>query len=162
MIKRNSRLSLALCTLSHMAQGAGRTQTSSETADHAGTNPVVARRVLGKLRKAGFVPPSGGNPVDGGWRDLRTTSQWQMSFPRWTRAWSPPVRTLNRILVRLSDILREVETLLPNRLSGMTIAGIGGSTSLRARQPCCAVSLSFGISTQVGPAKNGARLYDGQ
>ena len=65
-MKRNSRLSLALHTLSHMAGDPGRIRTSADIADHAGTNPVVVRRVLGKLREAGLLTSEKGHA--GGWR----------------------------------------------------------------------------------------------
>ena len=54
-MKRNSRLSLALHTLGHMSINSGHVQTSAEIAQHVGTNPVVVRRVLGRLREAGFI-----------------------------------------------------------------------------------------------------------
>lgn len=65
-MKRNSRLSLALHTLSHMAGEPSRVRTSADIADHAGTNPVVVRRVLGKLREAGLLSSEKGHA--GGWR----------------------------------------------------------------------------------------------
>lgn len=65
-MKRNSRLSLALHTLSHMAGDPDRMRTSSDIAGHAGTNPVVVRRVLGKLREAGLLSSEKGHA--GGWR----------------------------------------------------------------------------------------------
>ncbi|MEP3666335.1 MAG: Rrf2 family transcriptional regulator, partial [Roseibium sp.] len=68
-MKRNSRLSLALHTLSHMAGSPGRVRTSSDIAEHAGTNPVVVRRVLGKLREAGLLTSEKGHA--GGWRLAR-------------------------------------------------------------------------------------------
>lgn len=65
-MKRNSRLSLALHSLSHMAGEPGRVRTSADIADHAGTNPVVVRRVLGKLREAGLLTSEKGHA--GGWK----------------------------------------------------------------------------------------------
>lgn len=65
-MKRNSRLSLALHTLAHMAAKPDRMSTSSDIADHAGTNPVVVRRVLGRLRDAGLLASEKGHA--GGWR----------------------------------------------------------------------------------------------
>ncbi|MFK7764009.1 MAG: Rrf2 family transcriptional regulator [Roseobacter sp.] len=64
-MKRNSRLSLALHTLSHMAGDPERKRTSADIADHAGTNPVVVRRVLGRLREAGLLTSEKGHA--GGW-----------------------------------------------------------------------------------------------
>lgn len=64
-MKRNSRLSLALHSLSHMAIDPDRMRTSADIADHAGTNPVVVRRVLGKLREAGLLSSEKGHA--GGW-----------------------------------------------------------------------------------------------
>jgi Rrf2 family protein len=68
-MKRNSRLSLALHTLSHMASDPDRMRTSADIADHAGTNPVVVRRVLGKLREAGLLTSEKGHA--GGWKLAR-------------------------------------------------------------------------------------------
>ncbi len=68
-MKRNSRLSLALHTLSHLAGDPDRVRTSADIADHAGTNPVVVRRVLGKLREAGLLSSEKGHA--GGWRLAR-------------------------------------------------------------------------------------------
>ncbi|WP_299166372.1 Rrf2 family transcriptional regulator [uncultured Tateyamaria sp.] len=65
-MKRNSRLSLALHTLSHMAGDPDRVRTSADIADHARTNPVVVRRVLGKLREAGLLTSEKGHT--GGWK----------------------------------------------------------------------------------------------
>ncbi len=42
---------------------------SADIAEHAGTNPVVVRRVLGSLRKAGLLISEGGHA--GGWRLAR-------------------------------------------------------------------------------------------
>lgn len=72
-MKRNSRLALALHTLGHMAAEPDRKRTSSDIAAHAGTNPVVVRRVLGKLRDAGLLTSEKGHA--GGWslaRDPRS------------------------------------------------------------------------------------------
>lgn len=69
-MKRNSRLSLALHTLGHMAAEPDRSQISSDIASHAGTNPVVVRRVLGKLRKAGLLTSEKGH--SGGWKLARS------------------------------------------------------------------------------------------
>lgn len=138
MMKRNSRLSLALHTLSHMAQDTGRTQTSSEIADHAGTNPVVVRRVLGKLRKAGLLISERGH--SGGWRLARPSNDITLA---------DVYRALEESLVasrpdpepyscqverhlegRVNEILSEVEATLIERLSCTTIAEIGGGKSL--------------------------------
>jgi len=68
-LKRNGRLALALHTLSHMARDPDSVRTSSDIADHAGTNPVVVRRVLGRLRQAGLLISEKGHA--GGWRLAR-------------------------------------------------------------------------------------------
>ena len=52
-----------------MAGEPDRIRTSTEIADHAGTNPVVVRRVLGRLREAGLLTSEKGH--SGGWRLAR-------------------------------------------------------------------------------------------
>lgn len=72
-MKRNSRLSLALHSLGHMAGDPARRRTSVEIAEHAGTNPVVVKRVLGRLRAAGLLVAEKGH--SGGWRLARDPSE---------------------------------------------------------------------------------------
>lgn len=64
-MKRNSKLSLALHALGHMAAEPDRPRTSAEIAAHNQTNPVFVRRVLGLLREAGLVGSEKGH--GGGW-----------------------------------------------------------------------------------------------
>ena len=68
-MKRNGRLALALHTLGHMATDPTRTRTSADIAAHSATNPVVVRRVLGRLREAGLLISEKGHA--GGWRLAR-------------------------------------------------------------------------------------------
>jgi Rrf2 family protein len=138
-MKRNSRLSLALHTLSHMAQETGRTQTPAEIADHADTNPVVVRRVLGKLRNAGLLISERGH--SGGWRLARSSHDITLADVYLaleeslvgSRSDSEPhsCQVERHLEGRVIDILNEVEATLIERLSGTTIAEIGGSKPLR-------------------------------
>ena len=59
------RLSVALHALGHVAARDGRPVTSEVLADCASTNPVVVRRTLGVLRRAGLVESTRG--PQGGW-----------------------------------------------------------------------------------------------
>lgn len=68
-MKRDSKLSLALHALGHMANGPDKAIRSEELALIGPTNPVVVRRVLGLLRNAGLVTSAKGH--DGGWRLAR-------------------------------------------------------------------------------------------
>lgn len=73
-MKRDSRLSGVLHALLHMAFS-GKPMTSEDLAKAMTTNPVVVRRVLGGLRKAGLVVSERGH--GGGWTlacDLKTTT----------------------------------------------------------------------------------------
>ena len=63
-MKHDSRLSAVLHVLMHMADAA-RPMTSTELAQHMSTNPVVVRRTMGGLRRAGFVRSAKGR--GGGW-----------------------------------------------------------------------------------------------
>jgi Rrf2 family protein len=65
-MKRDSKLSLALHALGHMANAEGTPLRSEDMARMGATNPVVVRRVLGLLRQAGIVTSAKGH--DGGWR----------------------------------------------------------------------------------------------
>lgn len=64
-MRRNSKLSLALHLLGHMASDPKRALTSDVLAGFAETNPVVVRRTLGQLNAAGLVTSTRGHA--GGW-----------------------------------------------------------------------------------------------
>jgi Rrf2 family protein len=68
-MKRDSKLSLALHILAHLAEAGARPTTSEELADHLCTNPVVIRRGLAGLREAGIVSSLKGH--GGGWTIAR-------------------------------------------------------------------------------------------
>ena len=131
-MKRNSRLSLALHALGHMSYRANSAQTSATIAEHAGTNPVVVRRVLGRLRTAGLVESERGH--SGGWR-LRvdpneiTLADVYIALDEKTIAPKPEVTqstcSLEHALgARVSKIMAEAEAHLIDRLSGTTIADV--------------------------------------
>lgn len=72
-MKRDSRLSITLHALLHMAER--KTITSEELAACLSTNPVVVRRTMAGLREAGLVRSEKGH--GGGWSlacDLATVS----------------------------------------------------------------------------------------
>ncbi|MCY4259389.1 MAG: Rrf2 family transcriptional regulator [Rhodobacteraceae bacterium] len=131
-MKRNSRLSLALHTLSHMADDPDRVRTSADIADHAGTNPVVVRRVLGRLREAGLLTSEKGH--SGGWKLARKPERITLadvylaldeSLVATANEDSDPVCSVEYALHRrVSGVLREIEQSLVKRLGETTISEI--------------------------------------
>ena len=134
-MKRNSRLSLALHTLGHMAGDPDTVQTSADIAGHAGTNPVVVRRVLGKLRDAGLLIAEKGHA--GGWRLARQPDQISLadvylaldeSLVATTGDQEVPSCSVEHVLHRkVSSVLEEIEHSLVARLSETSIAEVRGS-----------------------------------
>lgn len=134
-MKRNSRLSLALHTLGHMAGDPDRLQTSADIAAHAGTNPVVVRRVLGKLRIAGLLVAEKGHA--GGWRLARapheiTLADVYLALDERLIAGSDneetPDCSVERILQRkVATVMADIEQSLIDRLGDTTIAEVRGS-----------------------------------
>ena len=136
-MKRNSRLSLALHTLGHMAGDPSRIRTSAEIADHAGTNAVVVRRVLGKLREAGLLTSEKGH--SGGWRltkhpqditlaDVYLALDERLVAAREDSSTSPSASSCSvehRLQERVAGILADVEKDLIRKLSETTIAEVG-------------------------------------
>ena len=77
-MKHDSRLSSVLHALLHMAEHDG-PMTSEALSQCLNTNPVVVRRTMGLLRKAGLVKSDRGHA--GGWRiavDLSTVTLRQL------------------------------------------------------------------------------------
>jgi Rrf2 family protein len=131
-MKRNSRLSLALHTLGHMAEAPERVLTSAEIAEHAGTNPVVVRRVLGKLREAGLLSSTKGHA--GGWCLLRAPEEITLAdvylaldesiVAAEQGAEAEPCSVAQSLHRKVALVLSEVEQTLIDRLRQTTIAEV--------------------------------------
>ncbi len=131
-MKRNSRLSLALHTLGHMAIDPKRMRTSADIAEHSGTNPVVVRRVLGTLRQAGLLQSEKGHA--GGWRlamapetitlaDVYTALGEQL-FHHEVAPEKIDCSVEHDLFDRVSSVMSELEAVLIERLSSTSIATI--------------------------------------
>ncbi|MBM7066297.1 Rrf2 family transcriptional regulator [Actibacterium sp. 188UL27-1] len=131
-MKRNSRLSLALHTVSHMATDPDRVRTSSDIADHAGTNPVVVRRVLGKLREAGLLTSEKGHA--GGWRLARSPESISLAdvylalderLVAHDATGGPSNCSVEQALqARVAGVLDDIEKTLVERLGETSIAEV--------------------------------------
>lgn len=134
-MKRNSRLSLALHTLSHMAGDPDRMRTSAGIADHAGTNPVVVRRVLGKLREAGLLTSEKGHA--GGWRlarkpqDISLADVYLALDERLVASDeindAPACSVEHALHKRVSGVLEEIEKSLVQKLGETSISEVRGA-----------------------------------
>lgn len=119
-----------------MAYDTEEAQTSSDIADHAGTNPVVVRRVLGKLRSAGLLVSERGH--SGGWRLARDTKHITLadvydalgeSLVASRAQTEARTCSVERSLeAQVFQIMQEIEESLIERLSRTTIADIQKST----------------------------------
>lgn len=131
-MKRNSRLSASLHALVHMAQVPERPMTSEDIAGWLHTNPVVVRRMVAGLRDAGIVSTARGH--GGGWTLARPASSITLadvaaaldeSFLSINTEPENPSCLVEKSVMRHLDGFRlEVEQLLAERLSKMTIADI--------------------------------------
>jgi Rrf2 family protein len=135
-MKRNSKLSLALHALGHLA-GAPETALTSETiAGFCATNPVVVRRVLGQLRAAGLVNSEKGHA--GGWTlarpaagislaDVYTGLGERFLAPGPAGGDLPPHCLVERTFHGTVDAaMAEAEALLLRRLAARSIADLAG------------------------------------
>lgn len=132
-MKRNSRLSLALHTLSHMAGDPERMRTSADIAEHAGTNPVVVRRVLGKLRQAGLLSSEKGHA--GGWRlakepdsitlaDVYLALDERLVSGNTGQDAAPQCHVEEGLQARVAEVLDDIEASLVERLRETTLVDV--------------------------------------
>lgn len=129
-MKSDSRLSAILHTVLHMAE-AGRAMTSAELAKHMNTNPVVVRRAMAGLRKAGIVRSEKGR--GGGWEiacDLATVSLRQVHdaigapplLAAGIRLEHPACLVEEAVNRALEPAFADAEALLVERFSAVTLA----------------------------------------
>ena len=134
-MKRNSRLSLALHTLSHMAGDPDRVRTSSDIADHAGTNAVVVRRVLGRLREAGLLTSEKGHA--GGWKLAKppgeiTLADVYLALDESLISTSVDEKVFScsveqALQTRVNEVMKDIEQSLVQRLAETTISEVRGA-----------------------------------
>ena len=131
-MKRDSRLSVALHVLLHMNEENG-SATSEVLGSRMETHPVVIRRTLGGLRRAGIVAAEKGH--GGGWSlvgDLRSITVGDVyeaigsptAFTlglRDPKSTCPIERAVNHAI---RDALSEAETLLLARLQAIPVADV--------------------------------------
>ena len=131
-MKRNSRLSLALHTLGHMALEKGEPRTSAHIAAHAGTNPVVVRRVLGRLREAGLLISEKGHA--GGWKLAKSPTEISLAdvylaldeklIATDSGDEAAHCSLENALRNQVSGVMDDIERTLIERLSRTTIAEV--------------------------------------
>lgn len=139
-MKSNSRLSAILHSVLHLA-AAGRAMTSVELARHMDTNPVVVRRAMAGLRKAGIVRSEKGR--GGGWEiaaDLNRVSLRQVHdaigapslLAAGIRLEHPECLVEQAVNRALQPAFAEAEALLVNRFSAVTLAELAADFTARA------------------------------
>lgn len=107
-------------------------QTSAKIAAHAGTNAVVVRRVLGRLREAGLLTSEKGH--SGGWRLARAPQNITLAdvyLALEEKLVAPPSETFgpacsveSALLQHVSEVMADVENNLIKRLGTTTIAEV--------------------------------------
>ena len=108
-------------------------RTSAEIADHANTNAVVVRRVLGQLRNAGLLISEKGH--SGGWRLARSPGEITLADVYLAldeklvavdnKAMPHHCDVEHALHSKVSKVLDDVESILIKRLSATTIAEMG-------------------------------------
>ncbi|HEY4547445.1 MAG TPA: Rrf2 family transcriptional regulator [Pedomonas sp.] len=134
-MRADSRLSRMLHVLLHMARHDG-PLTSEAIARMLGTNPVVVRRTMAGLRKAGYVRSEKGH--GGGWEiaaDLEKVSLLDIHravggprvFAIGSERANPECAVEKAVNEALEDVLHEAEALLLARLGAVTLAELARS-----------------------------------
>lgn len=133
-MKRNSKLSASLHALVHMAQMPERAMTSEQIAAWLHTNPVVVRRMVAGLRDAGILSSARGH--GGGWMLARPAETITLAeivaalderlVPFNTEPESPGCLVERAVNEALDGVRDEIEKLLTERLSKVTLADLAG------------------------------------
>lgn len=133
----NSRFTVAVHLLALMSAGPGRCSgaalTSESAAESVNTNPVVVRRILGLLRKAGLVSSHPG--PTGGWtlvqepqaitlRDVYRSVEDESLFSMHHRPPSSQCDVGRNIQVTLETYFGEAECAMQTKLAERTIADV--------------------------------------
>lgn len=142
----NSRFTVAVHLLALMSAGgercAGTALTSESAAESVNTNPVVVRRILGSLRKAGIVSSHPG--PTGGWllvhdantitlRDVYRAVEEESLFSMHHRPPSSHCAVGRNIQHTLESYFGEAEQAMQAKLGERTIADVVTDVMVRVR-----------------------------
>jgi len=115
-----------------MAVEPDRVRTSADIAAHSGTNPVVVRRVLGRLREAGLLTSEKGHA--GGWQLARTPESITLAdvylaldehlVAKDDESDVSECAVKTALHNRVSSLIEDIERSLVERLAATTIAEI--------------------------------------
>ncbi len=141
-MKPDSRLSAILHTILHMAD-ANRAMTSTELASHMNTNPVVVRRAMAGLRRAGIVRSEKGR--NGGWEisvDLAKVTLRQIFdaigapslLAAGVRIEHPACLVEQAVNRALQPAFAEAEALIVARFDAVTLADLAADFSAHAAE----------------------------
>ena len=142
-MKRDSRLSLALHALLHMAEQA-RAFTSEELAASTCTNPVVVRRTFAGLREAGVVRSEKGH--GGGWTLARPLARITLGhiydalgapavFAISHRSDNPDCLVEQAVNRAMDGALAEAELVLVRRFRAVSLAQLAADVRPPTRSP---------------------------
>ena len=143
-MKRDSRLFAALHILAHLAASPDRPLTSEHLAECLCTNPVVIRRTLAGLREQGIVTSTKGH--GGGWsvarppaaitlREVYVALGERGALTAAPESDAPPGCAIEAVVGRALDgFYAEMETLLLQRLDGVTLADLLPGFQQRMRE----------------------------
>lgn len=138
-MKRDSRLSMTLHALLHMAE-AGRPLTSDELAQQGGGNAAVVRRTMAGLREAGLVRSEKGH--GGGWTLVRPLAKLSLGdvydalgaptiFAMGDRSERPGCLVEQAVNRAMRGAFGEAEALLVKRLRAVTLAAVAADVQRR-------------------------------
>lgn len=148
-MQTSSRFAVAIhvLALNLLAEAEAGWMTSEQMAASVNTNPVVVRRILGSLRRAGLVESQPG--PGGGWRLLRRPEQMTLlevyravdgdrGLPRHHRPPNPDCVFGRHMERALDGFFREAEAAMERKLAEFTVAevvqAILGACGHRAQQ----------------------------
>ncbi|MEI9973378.1 MAG: Rrf2 family transcriptional regulator [Ignavibacteriota bacterium] len=138
----STRLTVALHILTLLASSEGEALTSEYIADSVNTNPVVVRRLLGLLRKKGFVSSQPGS--HGGWQlttdpgkitllDVRRAVQEGSPFAMHSQSPNPACPVGRNIQASLGGLYAKAERAMEGELAQSTVKGLLRSVQARQR-----------------------------
>ena len=140
-MKKNSKASVALHTLAHLALHE-EARTSEELAKHHDTNPVVIRKILGSLKGRGIVTSEKGH--GGGWALAKEAdkitfyevlSALDVSLlPDQASVKGERCLILKNVVTTMNDVLAEAEDSLNRKLQGITIANVAEEHSRSSKR----------------------------